>query len=159
MNAQRIKEVFAGFGKIIKLADIGAADASGCKAHLVGTLQQFGQQAGGAEQFDDFIKVVIPLETRMQPTVAALDRVGVLAKASADAYVRIIGAELGQPTNAATASILDALADDMVAASLAVAPSGAFFNYFLRAFGYGDLPTSGSPAIEDAWVTSEVVTV
>jgi hypothetical protein len=159
MNGSRIKDVFAGLGKIIALADIGAADASGCKAHLVATLQQFGQQAGGAEQFDDFARVVIPLQTRMQPTVAALDRVAVLARASAADYLRVIGAELGQPAAAATSSILDALKASMIAASLTVAPSGAFASYFASAFGYTGFPTSGDPEIEDAWVSSEVVIV
>jgi hypothetical protein len=153
----RIKEIFAGMGKLIRLADLGAADASGCKAHLVATLQQFGAQAGGADYYDDFARVVIPLQTRMQPAIAALDRVAALARASADAYLRVIGPELGQASGASTAAILDALAASMTSAALAVYPSGAFFNYFRDAFAYDGFPTSPTPGIDDGWVTSNVV--
>src|SRR3954453_10851354 len=109
MTGARINEVFKGFGKFIRLADVGAADASGVKAHMVATLQQFGQQAGGADYYDDLMTVVVPLETRVQPTVAALDRLATQAKAAVENYVRVIGSELGQPATATMAAILDGL--------------------------------------------------
>src|SRR5437660_3233794 len=84
MTNGRIIDVFKGLGKLIRLGAIGLADASGVKAHMVATLQQFGRQDGDSEQYDDYLKVVVPLETRVQPTIAAMERIPALAKASAD---------------------------------------------------------------------------
>ena len=157
MDAARIKEIWAGLGKLVKLAEVGAADASGVRAHMVGTLQQFGRQAGGADYYDDMMQVVIPLETRVQPSIAAIDRIGTLAKASAEAYVRVLGSELGQASGASTATILAAFKASMVAASVTIYPSGKFWNYFASNFGYAEFPAALPPTVPEAWVTTSVV--
>ena len=153
----RIKEIWAGLGKIIRLANMGANDAADIKSHMVATLQQFGHQGGSAEQYDDFIKVVVPLETRVQPTIAAIERIPALAKTSAEQYVRVLGAELNQAPTASTSAILDAFKASMIANAQTIAPSGgAFYNYFAANFGYSAFPTSATPSIPDSWITSAV---
>src|SRR5258706_6636542 len=131
MIDRRIREIWAGFGKLIKLSTFGTTAATEAKAIAVATLQQFGSQAGEAEQFDDYLKVVVPLESRVQPTIATMERLPALAKTSADAYLRVLGAELNQSPTAATSAILDALKAAMIANSETIAPSGGgFYNYF-----------------------------
>jgi hypothetical protein len=158
MTSARIIEIFKGIGKIIKLSDLGVADASGVKAQMVATVQQFGAQAGGADYWDDYTQVVGPLQERMKPTVAALDRIPAVAKASVEAYLRTIAPELNQSASASTTAILDALKAQMVAAGRTIAPSGnQFYNYFRNNFGYAALPTSGTPNIPDSWITISIV--
>jgi hypothetical protein len=157
MNSDRINEVFQGLGKFIKLAEIGAAYASGVKVHMVATLQQFGQQVGGADYYDDLISVVIPLETRTQPTVAALERVPNVAKAAVESYLRTMAPEVNAATTASFASILTNLKNDMAAAGHTVYPSGTLFNYFNNNFGFTGFPTSNTPTIPNDWVSSDVI--
>jgi hypothetical protein len=58
---------------------------------------------------------------------------------------------------ASTSASLDALRASMVANALTVYPRGTFLNYFNDNFGYGSLPTSGTPTIPDAWITTSIV--
>ncbi len=116
MTGPRIQHVFKLFGKFIKLDEIGVADASGLKSHMVATSDQFGQQGGGLDLYDDLTTVVMPLTTRMQATASALDRVPTLAKATAEVYVKVIGSEIGQPATASAATILNALKAQMALA-------------------------------------------
>lgn len=158
MTSARINEVFKGLGKILYVSNLGVADASGVKAAMVATLQQFGAQAGGTDYYDDVMSVVVPFQTRVQPTVSALDRVPNLAKASVDTYLRVVGSELGVSPSATFTNILDALKTRMQANGRTIAPSGSqFFNYFQNNYGYAALPVSGTPNIPDSWITVSIV--
>ena len=158
MTSARINEIFKGLGKMLYLSNLGVADASGVKAAMVATVQQFGAQVGGTDLYDDVIGVVVPLQTRVQPTVNALDRIPSLAKASVESYLRVVGSELGMSATATVTSILDALKTQMQAAGRTIAPSGnQFYNYFLNNFGYAALPTNVSPNIPDSWITVSIV--
>jgi hypothetical protein len=155
MTGARISEVFKSFGKLIKLDEIGQADASGLKSALVANMQQFAAQPGN--DYDDLTTVVVPLTTRMQAAAGALDRVPAYVKASAEIYVRVIGSEMGQPAAASAATILNALKAQMAVAGQTIAPSGKFWNYFSTNFGFTTFPTSGTPNIPDAWITTSIV--
>jgi hypothetical protein len=157
MTGTRIQHVFKLFGKFIKLAEIGAAHASGIKVHAVATSDQFGQQGGGIDQYDPMIRVVIPLEQRTQPTVAALERMPVQVKASAEGYLRAIGAEMGQPATSSVATYLNALKAQMELQGQTILPSGTFWSYFRDSFGFSAFPTSPAPTIPDSWVSSVVI--
>lgn len=54
----------------MRLAEIGTADASGIKSHLVNTVAQIGHQTGGIELLDDLTNVIVPLNTRVQGVAA-----------------------------------------------------------------------------------------
>src|SRR3954451_24821887 len=110
MTDDRIIDVWLAFGKLINLGTAAAAQAEDMKDALTNALRQFGRQDGdGADLYDDMIRVVVPLETRVQPTVTAMQRLPSIAKASMEAYIRVLGDELGLPANAQPSSILDAL--------------------------------------------------
>lgn len=155
MTGTRIQEVFKGFGKFARLAEIGVASASGIRAHVLATHQQFGQQTGGT--YDDITRVVVPLVTNMRPVEQAIDRVLSQAKVAADAYLRTIGNEMNQPATASSAAILNALKLNMVATSQTIAPSGKVWNYFQQTYGVIDLPTSNTPSLPDSIVTTSIV--
>lgn len=158
MDDNRIIDIWLGFGKIINLSTAAAAQTSAVQTAVTNTLRQFGRQDGdGADLYDDMLKVVVPLETRVQPTVAAMARIPSLAKATMEAYFRVLGDELGLPVNAQTSSILNAIRDDMAEQGETIYPSGALFNYFQATQGYSGFPTSLAPTIPDAWISSDVI--
>jgi hypothetical protein len=157
MTGPRIQHIFKLFSKMIRLAEIGVADASGLKSHMVAVSDQFGQQGGGLDLYDDLTTVVMPLTTRIQAAAAALDRVPTLAKASAEIYVRVIGSEIGEPATASPATILNALKAQMALAGQTIYPSGTVWNYFNSNFAFNQFPTSLTPSIPDSWVSSVVI--
>jgi hypothetical protein len=157
MTSQRIGEFWKLAGKLVRLAEIGAADASGIKTHLVNTVAQFGHQTGGIELFDHLTNVIVPLNTRVQGVAGSLDRVPAVCKASMDAYLRAIASELFQPASASLPALLTALAARMAPASGSIAPSGKFYSYFQANYGFTGFPTSGSPTYADSLITTTVV--
>src|SRR5688572_20067327 len=156
MTSQRIAEFWKLAGKLVRLAEIGAADASGIKSHLVNTTAQFGLHTGGTELYDDMINVVVPLQTRVSAVAGSLDRVSSLVKASMDAYLRAVGAELSQPSSASVTQLLTALAANMASASGTIAPSGKFYSYFQSKNGFTGFPTSATPIYSDDLITTVV---
>ena len=158
MDDNRIIDIWLGFGKIINLSTAAAAQTSAVQTAVTNTLRQFGRQDGeDSDLYDDMIKVVVPLETRVQPTVAAMACIPSLAKATMEAYFRVLGDELGLPVNAQTSSILNAVRDGMLAEGEAIYPSGVLFNYFQATHGYSGFPTSLAPTIPDEWISSDVI--
>lgn len=158
MTGQRISEFWKFAGKLVKLADIGAADASGIKTHIVNTVSQFGQQTGGGQElYDDLVTVVVPLQTRVQAVAGSLDRVPALVKASVESYLRAVAPELSQPATASPLALMTTLAAQMVSASGTITPSGRFWNYFRDGWGFSGFPASGSPTYPDSLITSVIV--
>ena len=158
MTSQRIGEFWKLAGKLVRLAEIGAADASGLKSHLVSTTAQFGLHTGGNALHDDVTTVIVPLHVRVSAVAGSLDRVGVLVKGSMDAYLRAIGSELNLPAAASLLQLLTTLAGHMTTASGTIAPSGKFYNYFQSRYGFAGFPTSPTAATyADSLITTTVV--
>lgn len=157
MNEQRIAEFWALAGKLIKLADIGVADASGVKSHMVNTAAQFASQTGGQELYDDLVTTVIPLQTRVNAVVGSLERVPALVKGSMDSYLRAVASELGVSASASLPTILGAMASKMTAAGHTIAPSGRLFNYFASGWGFSSFPTAAEPTLSDDLITTTII--
>ena len=158
MTSQRLTEFWKLAGKLVKLADLGAADGSGLKVHLVNTLSQFGLQTGGVELYDDMMTVIVPLETRVQGVAGSLDRVSSLVKASMESYLRAVAPELSQPATASPVTLLGAIATRMSAVGGSIAPSGnRFWTYFRDGWGFTGFPTNASPTYPDSYVTTSIV--
>lgn len=157
MTSQRLSEYWKLAGKLVKLADLGTANASGVKVHMINTAAQFGLHTGGQDLYDDLTTVIVPLQTRVQAVAGSLDRVSALVKSSTEAYLRAVAPELSQSPSAAPPVLLTALAARMTAASSSIAASGRFWNYFKDNWGFTGFPTSGSPTYPDSLVTTNVV--
>ena len=157
MNSTRVSEVMKFTGKLCRLAEIGVADASGVKSHMVNTAAQFSQQTGGVDLFDPLVRVVVPLQTRVQGIAGSLDRIPALVKATAESYLRTIADELNQPESATIPALLAALAGQMTATGGSIAPSGKFWTFFQSNWGYSGFPSSGSPTYADSLITTTIV--
>lgn len=158
MTGARLIEFWKMTAKLVKLADIGAANASGVKSHLINTSAQFGLHTGGTDLYDDLVTVVVPLQERVRPVADSLDRVTALVKASVESYLRSITVELAQPATAPVTTIMSALAANMQAVGGSIAPSGGrLWMFFKDNWGFSGFPTSGSPTYPETWVTTNIV--
>lgn len=157
MTSERIEEIFKNIGKVIRLGEIGAADASGIKTHMVHTVKQFADNAGADDLYDDLASYITPFNQRVAPVVAALERLEGIGTTTVQSYLRVIAPELDEPANAPAATVLSSLAARMTANSMTIAPSGAFWNYFHQRFAFASFPSAPSPTIPDNWITTTII--
>src|SRR4051812_29937618 len=158
MNSARIQTVFKTLGKLLNLdKNYGIPYASGIRAAVVALEDQNAVAANAGDPYSELQNVIVPALNSARSVVQGLDRLPTIAKAGVDAYLRVIGAaELGRPANTPPATVLDTLKTSMVAAADSVAPSGAFFNYFLTTYGV-QLPQNGSPTLPDSLITTTIL--
>jgi len=156
MDSTRIQNLFRVFGKLVRLDELGDVYASGIKAHAVASEQQHAAADDAADPYGELTLFVAPLVRTVVPVAQALDRIGMIAKSAADNFIRVVGPELGQPSNAAPATILNALKTAMQASSQTVHPSGKFFLWFRDTYGVS-LPMNDPSSISDNWVTTTIV--
>lgn len=155
MSPERLFDLFTVFGKLLKLDELGAAYASGVKAQVVATQEQLAANDGADDPYGEVMTFLVPLTRTVAPVAQGLDRVPMLVKSACDSYLRVTAGELGQPSTAAPAAIVDSLRGTMQALGESVAPSGRFFLYFRDTYGV-QLPQNASPTISDALISTVI---
>lgn len=157
MDQARLDFIWTQCGKVIRLAEVGVAAASGLKDHAVAMAAQFSREAGGPDDWAPISTYVVPLTQRLAPIVNSLERIDVVAKASMESFLRTLTPELGLSSSASTSTVLDELADRMNALSYTIQPSGRLWGWWRDAYAFDGFPTSGSPDVTDDIVTTIIL--
>ncbi len=156
MNAQRIQTVFRTLGKLIRLSDMGVANASGVKAHLAAVERQMTAYDDSADPYRELTTFLAPLVRSFQPVTQSLDRVSMMSKAAADNLLRAVASEFSQPTTATPVAVVNSLKASMLTNAQTVAPSGRFWRFVNDNYSI-ELPQASSPTVNEEWVTSTVI--
>lgn len=156
MNSNRIQEVFNTIGKLLYIDQQGDTYADALKDAVVALEQQHVSASGSADPYNELQLFVGPSLTSVRPIVMALDRVGMVAKASVDNLLRVVASEVGCTMSDPPATILAGIRADMLSAGEDVAPSGSVWRYFFSNYGV-QLPTDPNPSIEDTIITVSII--
>lgn len=154
MTADRFQEVFATIGKLIYFNQLGTEQATDLKSALVAIQQQTASATLATDPYAALNGFVGPTVANSRNIVQSLDRVGLVAKAGVENYVRSLAGELGAAPTLTPSSLLSALAEAMTDAEQTVVEGGVIFQYILDRWSVS-LPTADE---EDATISDELVT-
>jgi hypothetical protein len=157
LQASDIQTLFKLIGKLAHVATIGAAHAEAYKRVTMAAVDQgvSGNPSLAAAEYDLYDGVLNPLKTKTKAAITAVSKlpadVATLTETFLTTHVRtVIGASATDKVG-----VLDSLRAKMEEFGLYLQAN--LLAFFANTLNYNNLPSTGTTAIPDAWITDAVV--
>jgi hypothetical protein len=153
LNAAQVEQIFKDLGKLVYITNQADSQATGHKKAVMA----FNEQAvtGVAADYLVFEKAIQLAHKNTADAIKALTNLPAKIDAVTKAYINNVIPSVANITYVDLLSTIDHLRSQMIANGQYVA--AGFNAYFTNRLDYNTLPTVGSSAIPDAWITDNVI--